>query len=128
MAEAADTSDAAVVESVAADMAGIQSHLADDVALADDVIARVEALERDLVERTLTSSGCRPSTPTTASGSTATVSWCATRPWQPPWVSCCRCSTTSTGPREHGELVGGFRVGGRGAAGSRRQARLAALR
>ena len=45
-AEAVDTS------AVEADIAGLQSHLVDDVALADDVIGRVEQLERDLVERT----------------------------------------------------------------------------
>ena len=45
-AEAVDTS------AVEADIAGLQSHLVDDVALADDVISRVEQLERDLVERT----------------------------------------------------------------------------
>jgi len=52
LAEEVLAAEAADISSVESDMAGLQSHLADDVALADDVIGRVEQLERDLVERT----------------------------------------------------------------------------
>jgi molecular chaperone GrpE len=52
LAEEVLAAEAADISSVETDMAGLQSHLADDVALADDVIGRVEQLERDLVERT----------------------------------------------------------------------------
>ena len=52
LAEEVLAAEAADISSVETDMAGLQSHLAEDVALADDVIGRVEQLERDLVERT----------------------------------------------------------------------------
>jgi len=50
--EEVSAAEAVGTPTVESDMAGLQAHLADDVALADDVIGRVEQLERDLVERT----------------------------------------------------------------------------
>ena len=43
-----------------------------------------------------TCSGCRPSTPTTASASTGTGPPCASRPSPRRWPGCCPCSTPST--------------------------------
>ena len=74
-----------------------------------------------------TCSGCRPSTPTTASGSSATGRRCASRRWPTCSPSCCRCSTTSAGPASTASSSAASRPSPRRSS-RRRQARARELR